>query len=237
MPRFPRPFALIMPIVTVWPTPNVTWGAYQDWDGYYRSLKRGFRHSLRRTRRRLTEQGKLTFEPINDSVQFRVILDWIFHRKAEWLARTNQQSVWRETDVYRNFLIAVAHTQMTGQIQSFILKLNDEILSAVLCRISKLRVEAVIIASNPAYSKYGPGQLIHEDILKWTFGRRLDCDLRIGNQPHKQSWANSMSEAISYEFVNSLRGAAFVAVRTAYQATRQYYFRREAGEKPQDIRE
>ena len=159
---------------------------------------------------------------------FPLILDWIFHRKTDWLARTNQNSAWRETDLYRNFLIAVAHTQMTGQIQTFVLKLNDEIISAVLCRISKLRVENVIAAFDPAYSKYGPGQLIYEDILKWSFERRLDCDFQLGNQPYKQSWTNSTSEAITYQFVNSLRGAAFVAARTAYQAARQYYFRRDA---------
>jgi CelD/BcsL family acetyltransferase involved in cellulose biosynthesis len=104
---------------------------------------------------------------------------------------------------------------MPEQIQSFILKLNDKTISAVLCRISKLRLECVIAAFDPAYGKYGPGQLLLEDILKWAFERRLDCDFRFGNEPYKQSWAPSTSEALTYQFVNSLRGAAFVWLKDA----------------------
>jgi len=210
--------------VMLWPTPYVTWVGYQDWDSYYRFLKGEFRHSLRRTRRRLAEKGNLTFERINDRDRFPVILDWIFQRKTDWLARINEKSVWRETDLYRNFLIA-AQTQMPEQIQSFILKLNDEIISAVLCRISKLRAECVIATFDPAYSKYGPGQLLYEDILKWAFERRLDCDFRLGNQLYKQYWTNSTSEAVTYQFMNSLRGAAFVRLKDALLSVRRTVIR------------
>ena len=208
--------------VEVWTTLYVNWEQYHDWESYYRSLKRDFRAELRRTRQRLAELGKLTFEPIHDSLQFPIILDWMFRRKTDWFARTNQNSIWRDTNLYKNFLIAVAGTQMISQIRIFVLRLNNEIISAVLCRISKLRVENVIAVFDPRYSRYGPGQLILEDILKWTFERRLDCDFRLGNQPYKQRWTNSTSEVITYQYqiVNSLRSAAFVAIRTAYYIPR-----------------
>jgi CelD/BcsL family acetyltransferase involved in cellulose biosynthesis len=146
----------------------------------------------------------------------------MFRRKTDWFARTNQNSIWRDTNLYKNFIIAVAGTQMISQIRIFVLRLNNEIISAVLCRISKLRVENVIAVFDPRYSRYGPGQLILEDILKWTFERRLDCDFRLGNQPYKQCWTNSTSEVITYQYqiVNSLRSAAFVAIRTAYYIPR-----------------
>jgi CelD/BcsL family acetyltransferase involved in cellulose biosynthesis len=205
--------------VAALPTPYVSWKEHQDWDSYYRSLKRDFRAELRRTRRRLSEQGHLAFETINDSARFPVILDWIFHRKTAWLARTKLKSAWCEPEVYKNFLVAT-QIQTPGQIQSFILKLNNEVISAVLCRTSKLRVENVIAVFEPAYGRYGPGQLLYEDILKWAFKQRLDCDFRLGNQPYKQSWTNSISEAITYQFVNSLRGAAFVRLKDALSAVR-----------------
>ena len=85
-----------------------------------------------------------------------MILDWIFRRKTEWFARNNQNSIWRDTDLYRNFLIAVVHTEMTAQIRLFILRLNDEIISAVLCRISKLRVENVIAAFDRRIASMAP---------------------------------------------------------------------------------
>jgi CelD/BcsL family acetyltransferase involved in cellulose biosynthesis len=207
---------------SVWVRPilYISWDGYQDWDSYYRFLKPKFRAELRRHRRRLSEQGNLTFETIDDSARFPVIVDWIFSHKTDWLARTKHKSVWNETEVYRNFLVAT-QAQMPGQIQSFILKLNDETISAVLCRISKLRLECVIATFDPAYGKYGPGQLLLEDILKWAFERRLDCDFRFGNEPYKQSWAPSTSEALTYQFVNSLRGAAFVWLKDALLSARR----------------
>jgi CelD/BcsL family acetyltransferase involved in cellulose biosynthesis len=132
--------------VEIWTTPYVSLEQYQDWESYDRSLRRDFRAELRRTRQRLTELGKLTFEPIHDSLQFPIILDWMFRRKTDWFSRTNQNSIWRDTNLYKNFLIAVAGTRMISQIRIFVLRLNNEIISAVLCRISKLRVENVIAA-------------------------------------------------------------------------------------------
>jgi CelD/BcsL family acetyltransferase involved in cellulose biosynthesis len=209
----------------VWSTPHVSWDGYQDWESYYRLLKRDFRHSLRRTRRRLIEHGNLSFELVQDRDRFPVVLDWMFRNKTNWLARTNQQSIWRETDIYRNFLVAVAQTKAIEQIKVFTLKVNEEIISALFCRISKLRVENVIAVFDPAYGKYGPGQLLYEDILKWAFERRLDCDFRLGDQSYKQSWANSKSEATTYQFVTSLRGAAFTAAGVAYTAATTWFER------------
>ena len=183
---------------------------------------------MRRTRRRLREQGDLTFERVIDRLQFPVILDWIFRRKTEWLAKTNQRSVWRDTNLYKNFLVAVSQTEMTGQLQLFVLKLNDEFLSAALCRISKLRLEMVVVALDQTYGKYGLGQLIHEDVLKWAFERSLDCDFRLGDQLYKQYWTNSTSEAVTYQFVNSLRGAAFVRLKDALLSVRRTGIRPDA---------
>ena len=204
-------------------TPHVSWNGYQDWEDYYRSLKANFRHSLSRTRRRLIEHGNLTFELVQDRDRFPVILDWIFRHKTEWFARTNITSVWRDAEIYKNFLLAVAQTKGIEQMKVFTLQVNDKIISAVVSRMSKLRLENVITVFDPAYRKYGPGQLLHEDILRWAFERRLDCDFRLGNQPYKRSWANSESEAITYQFVNSLRGAAFTTAGAAYTAATKWF--------------
>jgi CelD/BcsL family acetyltransferase involved in cellulose biosynthesis len=215
-------------VLEAWSTPHVSWDGYQNWDSYYCLLKRDFRKDLRRRRRRLFEYGNLSFELVQDKDRFPVVLDWIFRNKTEWFARTNLKSIWRETDIYKHFLVAVAQTKGIEQIKVFTLKVNDEIISAVFCRISKLRLEAVISALDPAYGKYGPGQLLKEDILKWGFERGLDCDFRLGNEPHKQYWANSTSKAITYQFVNSLRGAAFTAAGAAYTVATKWFNERVA---------
>src|SRR5262249_15822689 len=97
---------------------------------------------------------------------------------------------------------------------------------------SKLQIEYLIPAFDPAYAKYSPGQLLIEDILKWAFERRLDLDFRLGNQPYKETWANSTSEAVSYQFVISLRGAAFVAAKKAYRASKGIVYRKKGFTAP-----
>jgi hypothetical protein len=208
--------------VQVWSTPHVSWDGYQDWESYSRFLKQDFRAELRRKRRRLIEHGNLSSELVQDRDRFAFVLDWIFRLKTDWFARTNQTSVWRDTNIYKNFLIAVAQTKAIKQIKVFTLKVNDEIIAARFCRISKLRVENVISTFDPAYGTYGPGQLLYEDILRWAFERRLDCDFRLGDQPYKQSWANSTSQATTYQFVNSMRGAAFSAAGATYLQWRRW---------------
>jgi CelD/BcsL family acetyltransferase involved in cellulose biosynthesis len=161
----------------------------------------------------LSQQGNLIFELVTDSARVPAVLDWLFRRKTERLVRTNQQSIWRETEVYKNFLIAVTRTNLFEQIRLFNLTLNGQMVSAVLCRISKYRIELVIAVFEPTFSKYGPGHLVFEEVLKWAFERRLDCDFRLGREAYKKLWTNSTSEAITYSFVNSLRGAAFISAK------------------------
>src|SRR5262249_3748316 len=208
------------PASKVWSTPHVSWDGYQDWESYSRFLKQDFRAELRRKRRRLSEHGNLSFELVQDRDHFAVVIDWIFRHKTDWFARTKETSVWRNTDIYKTFLVAVAQTKAIEQIKVFTLKFNDEIIAARFGRISKLRVENVISTFDPAYGRYGPGQLLYEDILKWAFERRLNCDFRLGNEPHKRSWANSTSQAVTYHFVTSWRGAAFSAAGAAYRRWR-----------------
>ena len=174
------------------------------------SLKGDFRNSLRRTRRRLAQRGNLSFEAVTKPEEFRPVINWLFSHKAEWLVRTKQDGLWKNAELYKEFLIHVAaEREEVGDVTLFVLKLDGQIISAVLTRNSKSSAEAVIAAFDPAYSKYGPGQLLYEDILKWAFKRRLEFDFRIGDQPYKRHWINRESTVITYRFINSIWGAAF----------------------------
>ena len=189
---------------------GVNWGGNQEWESYYRSLKRDFRYSLRSRRHRLTKRGKLSFEAVTNPEQFPPILDWLFSHKTEWIIRTRQRSPWQDAERYKKFLITVAAERTEiGTIMLFVLKFDDQIISAVLARISKFTVESFIAAFDRAYSKYGPGQLLYEDILKWALERRLEFDFRMGDEVYKRDWTNQESKVITYRFINSTWGSVF----------------------------
>ena len=207
--------------VETWETPQVEWDMYPAWNSYLNHLGRDFRAELRRTRRRLSELGNLNFEPTTDIRNFVTTLEWIFARKTDWLARTHQKSIWRKADLYRDFLVAMANAELNAQLRLFSLKLNDQVISAVVCRKSPSRLENVLAAFDQVYGKFGPGQLLYEDVLNWAFEHRLTCDFRLGAQAYKQSWATSVSQVTTYEFVNQLRNSAMIVAKFAYEATRK----------------
>jgi CelD/BcsL family acetyltransferase involved in cellulose biosynthesis len=192
------------------PISSVSWNGYENWESYYQSLKKDFRHSLRRKRRRLAERGNLSFEAVTKHEQLPLIIDWLFSHKTEWLIRTKQRGPWQDAEVYKKFLVAVAAKEPEiGGIMLFFLKLDDEIISVSLVRISKCSVEGLISAFDRTYDKCGPGQLLHENIIRWAFERRLAYDFRIGMESYKDAWTNCKSEVITYRFVNSIWGEAF----------------------------
>jgi CelD/BcsL family acetyltransferase involved in cellulose biosynthesis len=191
-------------------TSGVNWDENQEWESYYRSLKRDFRYSLRSRRHRLTERGKLSFEAVTNHEQFPPILDWLFTHKTEWINRTRQRNPWQDVELYKKFLITVsAEGDDFGNIMLFVLKVDAQIIGAVLARISKFTVEAFIAAFDRAYRQYGPGQLLCEDILKWALERRLEFDFRMGDEVYKRKWTNQESKVITYRFINSTWGAVF----------------------------
>jgi CelD/BcsL family acetyltransferase involved in cellulose biosynthesis len=198
--------------VPAWVSPisSVSWDGYREWESYYRSLKRHFRYLLRSKRRQLAERGNLSFEVVTKHEQFPPIINWLFFHKKEWLIKTNRDSPWQDAELYQKFLIKVAaEREGIGNVILFVLKFDGQIISAALGRISKFSAEGLIAAFDRAYSKYGPGQLILEDILKWAFKQGLEFDFRIGNDAYKKYWTNRESKAITYRFINSSWGAAF----------------------------
>jgi CelD/BcsL family acetyltransferase involved in cellulose biosynthesis len=192
------------------PTFSVSWDGYQEWESYYQSLKKKFRSSLRSGRRQLAQRGTLSFEAVARHEQLAPTINWLFSQKTEWLIRTKRHSPWRDAALYKKILIeAAAKREGIGNIMLFVLKLDGQIISAVLARISKLSAELVIGAFDRSYRMYGPGQLLYEDVLKWGFEHGLEVDFRLGNETYKKYWVNRESEVTTYRFVNSTWGAAF----------------------------
>jgi CelD/BcsL family acetyltransferase involved in cellulose biosynthesis len=191
-------------------TSSINWDRYQNWESYYRSLKGEFRYSLRTKRRRLAQRGNLSFVQVTQCEEATAIIDWLLSQKTDWLIRTKQSGPWQDVKSYRDFLTrVVAERDGFGNLTLFVLKLDGQIISAILGRISRFSMEPMIAAYDRAYSQYGPGQLLYEDVIQWAFARRLEFDFRLGNYTYKRRWTNRESKVVTYRFVNSMWGAAF----------------------------
>jgi CelD/BcsL family acetyltransferase involved in cellulose biosynthesis len=194
------------------PVSAVTWDTHRDWASYRASLDATFRRKLERTRRRLAERGELIFEPAAANSERAEVIDWVLNQKRDWLVRKKRTNPWLLTQEYRDFLAAIScRPGETGRFAISTLRLNGDLIAAALMRLDDVRAELLIPVYDPAYSKYGPGQLLMEECLRWACSRNLIYDLRIGAESYKKEWSNWSSEAFSYEIANTIWGAIYLA--------------------------
>ncbi len=183
---------------------SVSWHNYENWQSYYRGRSSKDRQEDRRRRRQLDERGRVTFEVI-EGEKCAAAIDWALANKVRQLAQTNRRvGGWLKTRDYRNLLAEVAsRSSHEGRIVVFVLKLDDQIIATLIGRVDKVRIEGLSTVYDADYRRYAPGRLLLCDVLRWAFERRLDYDLRGGDEPYKKRWANRESAVFTCEVVNS----------------------------------
>ena len=207
------------------PASHVSRAMHANWDQYRLSLPSDMRKSIARRRRRLQEKGPLIFEPSVVGPRRAAVIEWIVAQKRTWLAETKHHNPWLLTDEYRNFLIAAA-TDPDGAdgLLVSVLRLGDRIIAADMFRRDADRIEDFLTAYDPEFSAFGPGQMILEECLHWSFVEGLDFDLRIGWEGYKKLWTKEQIDVFSYEFANSYRGCLrIVALNMTQRLSRLRY--------------
>jgi CelD/BcsL family acetyltransferase involved in cellulose biosynthesis len=78
-------------------------------------------------------------------------------------------------------------------------------------------VEGVVCTYDPAFAKFGPGQLLTKELVQWAFAHGLDVDFRIGNEDYKRDWASHTTLGSTYVLPRNFNGrlfGAYFALRT-----------------------
>jgi len=205
------------PVVTRWRTPVLFVAArrWPDWAHYRQGQRAKFRRGQQRRRRRLAERGQVVFEVAADGDQVDELMVWLFRQKREWARRTGLRLPWLRSDAYEMFLNAAARdAHGAGELMLCALKLDDQVLAAVLAFVCGSRMELYLMAYDRAWRSYGPGLLIFEDAVKWAFERRLAVvDFRSGVEAFKYDFAKDETERCDYVVPCSRWGASYVSWR------------------------
>lgn len=215
---------------------KVDWHNHKKWEDYYHWLSNKDRRDTERRRRRLEEQGGLTFEVI-EGEECTTAIDWILANKLKQLMLAGRRGpFWLETKAYRNLLVLVAtRGGPLGRIVVFALKLKGQIIAALLCRVDQAHVEAVITVYDEAYGRYAPGKILFIESLRWAFEHQLEFDFRGGNSRYKILLANRKSVIIDYDVAISRSyalGLRFPVIRPlirSYRAVRHKLGKRFRG--------
>ena len=197
-------------------TSYVTWREHPSWESYYSSVDSKMRREVKRTRRRLAEQGLLTFTHAAETDECPTIIAWALRKKVARLTQRHRRNGWMRKPEYQSFLNAIAsQSGPSGRLIVSVLKSNDRIIAVDLCTIDRFRIEAFFTVFDSAFRVFGPGQLVMEDGLRCAFAQSREYDLRLGSEAYKKHWANGSSDVFSYVFGNSLWGVAYIFYRTA----------------------
>lgn len=185
-------------------------GQWPDWEGYFPTLSRKFRRDQERRERRLAERGDVVFEFVDDAAGIDRSLRWMFARKKAWARRMHLRENY--SDDYRHYLNAVSrHALSSGTLLFGILRLNDDILAAVLGLARSSHMTMVLTSYDRAWMSFGPGRLLIERMLRWAFERKLTVvDFGIGTETYKYTLTAHEAPLSSYLVPCTRWGAAYV---------------------------
>jgi CelD/BcsL family acetyltransferase involved in cellulose biosynthesis len=196
-----------------------------DWPSYKRSLGKSHQSEVARKTRRLQEQGKVTVDLVQG--KSTTAIDWLFEQKRKWSERTNKRGSWVFSGTYCEILNKLLASD--PRYLMFVLKLDNQPISAKLIAINPSSASAIIAAYDERFGRFSPGNILDEFIHKYLFdncrdpeGRYLDIDFGPGREPFKLHWSRGNVQATSnYRIATSPWGLARFQLQRALDRVRR----------------
>jgi CelD/BcsL family acetyltransferase involved in cellulose biosynthesis len=188
-------------------------------EDYEAALSSQHRYNLRRNRKRLRALGEVRvrflaeFQPDDVDEQLRRVFD-IEHRS--WKRQAGGSIL--ATPGMSDFFLRQAHTLAEwGSLRLAMLECNGQPIAFELGYSAKGVYHSSKISYDQAYRKYGPGQLLRSELIRWLHSQpgqsRVDFHAEVG--PSSASWSNG-SYPISRVVVAPRRSASS-AIFAAYR--------------------
>jgi CelD/BcsL family acetyltransferase involved in cellulose biosynthesis len=170
----------------------------KDWDEYEKGLRRKFRSELRRRRRRLEEEGRLTLEVFDGTKRLDELLEEGFRIEGLGWKDAHGTSI-NSSAALRRFYTEVAQWAADcGWLRLAFLRLNGQPLAFDYCLESAKIHYLLKTGYDPAYGKFAPGMIIRHLMLARAFSKGLDTYdfLGAGHSPWKREWTSTQQERL-----------------------------------------
>jgi CelD/BcsL family acetyltransferase involved in cellulose biosynthesis len=194
---------------------RVEWEGVPTWDAYYRTLSAKRMSNIRRCRNRLSEIGVFTSEPVETSAELQEVVRWVLAQKRVWRKRNARTGgEWVDEPDYEACILAIARDDLERPlIGGWALRLGGALIAASIKRVGSARLEAFIFAYDHDYARFGPGEILLLDELKWAFDNRRSLDFRIGAEHYKAHFRAQRTNVVSYDCARTPLGASIVALK------------------------
>jgi CelD/BcsL family acetyltransferase involved in cellulose biosynthesis len=198
-----------------------------SWEAYESGLRRKFRSELRRRRRRLEEEGRLTLEVSDSTERLRELLEEGFRVEDSGWKGTYHTSI-NSLSATRRFYTEVARwATERGWLRLAFLRLDGRALAFDYC-LEYNKVHYLLKTGyDPAYRKFAPGMVIRHLMLARSFSEGIATYDFLGiGDVWKQEWTTAQQERLFLRmFAPTAEGfldrAAFVFGSLAAEGTKR----------------
>lgn len=166
------------------------------WSAYFDSVSGHLKRNLRRRRRQLEEQGKVsiqqwTGDPLSDGGEGLMdrLQEGFDIEAMAW--KGSAGTAIRENEIWVEFYRQLAQTAAErGWLRLYFLKLNDRPIAFYYTFLYDRKLYYLKLGYDPAYARYSPGILLHQEILESLFHEKVtELDFLGPMMEWKREWA------------------------------------------------
>jgi len=176
-----------------------------SWDGFVKELSGNMRRNLRRRMRRLEEKYKVEFKKQNeiDSLQQDMKTFFYLHQRR-WQSKGREGSFVADPK-FQDFLLDVSECFAEKRwLNLYFLTANNEPISAALCFEYSKTLYYYHPGFDPAYSKYGVGNLLIMHLLQDSIQKGIEkFDFLKGDESYKRDWTPLSRNNLEVRYVRN----------------------------------
>jgi CelD/BcsL family acetyltransferase involved in cellulose biosynthesis len=179
-----------------------------DWESYRAGLERKPRKDLERRKRRLGEHGRLTLDMADGRTDFDGLLSEGLRLEGSGWKKDRGTAI-ASNPTTRAFYEEVARwASERGWLILAFLRLSGRAIAFDLGLRANGRVYVLKGGFDPEFRRFGPGQLLAYESLRWGFEEGVGSYELLGAaDPHKLVWTRSVRELVRFQaFGASFRG-------------------------------
>jgi CelD/BcsL family acetyltransferase involved in cellulose biosynthesis len=182
----------------------------QGWEAYEAGLSRKLRGELRRRRRRLAEQGPVTFEVADGSERLEALLEEGFKVEAAGWKGVRGSSILSQRSTRCFYTTLARRAAERGWLRLAFLRVNGRAIAFDFA-LEDAGVHALLKTGfDPDYRRAAPGMLLRYEMLSRAFGVGLArYDFLGADEPWKLEWTAATRErSLVQAFAPSIGGRA-----------------------------
>jgi CelD/BcsL family acetyltransferase involved in cellulose biosynthesis len=180
---------------------------------------RHFFSGNRRYRRRLSEQGRLTFELPRDPAEALRLLAILLEEKSRRLRAIGAHDTFADPR-YRRFYESLTRTSFqAGRVHICRLAIGDQIIAIHFGLLFRGRLCGVLMSWADQWRRFAPGRLLLEEVVKCAIAdAEIEIfDLTVGDERYKRHWTDHSEPIYEYFVPRSLGGAVLFSVNRMKQ--------------------